>query len=327
MPKLLIDTSIPHIEKYFSKHFEITPYSNVEELKKNLPGQDVLVCRSYTKITPDLLEDASLSLIATASSGSDHIQLPNPNIPILSAKGANAWAVSDYILSVLATLKVSHQKTIGIIGYGHIGKLLSQRLMALGYTVKVNDPFVNIPSSLEANKKDIFHCPVILLHCNYHQNSPYSTHHLIDEAGFKEFNSETILVNAARGSIVDEKALLKSKWQGTYCADVYENEPLISSEIIERASICTPHIAGHTLEGKMRITEMIAHQVHDFFKLKSFEHHNTSRKSISYQNWQASILEHFAPIIETQKLKANPSAELFSQLRTQHARHEIDIIF
>lgn len=322
MPKLLIDSSIPYIDTYFSKHFEVTCYQNTDELKKNLPHQEVLVCRTHTRIDAKQLGNHQLRLIATASSGRDHIKLPNASVPILDAKGANAWAVSDYILCVLAQLKISTQHNIGIIGFGHVGKTLGQRLSALNYQLKIHDPFILVPEPWHATQDEILNSDIILIHCEYHHQIPNPTHHLINAMVFKKLMPHTILINAARGDIVDEKALLESPWTGIYCTDVYQNEPQIQAEIIQRATLCTPHIAGHSIEAKERITKVIANQVHAFFQLKTEFQNESKKQLIPLSTWQQDILKHYDPMNETRLLKAHSNPQYFTQLRSLHQRHE-----
>lgn len=326
MPKLLIDATIPQIKKHFSKHFEITEYSNDEELRLLLPNQDALVCRTHTIIDSKILQNNQLSVIATASSGRDHIlHSDSLSIPILDGRGANAWAVSDYILSVLAHLKVLPHQSIGIIGYGPVGQTVSKRLTALNYSIKVYDPWVEIPVHLQANAQEIFECQVILIHCNHHQMSPYPSHHLLNAECFKKLSSDTIVINGARGSIVDEEALLNSRWEGQYCTDVYQQEPHINPDIIHRASICTPHIAGHSVEAKIRIIDIISNELHAFFGIKTSFQNTVERKIIPKESWQTAILNEYDPISETKLIKADPRAENFVYLRKKHLRHELDL--
>lgn len=325
MPKLLIDASISQIDTYFSEHFEVTRYTNTQELIAQLPKQDALVCRANMTIDSNVLQNNQLSVIATASSGRDHIIRPNSSIPILDARGANAWAVSDYVLCVLAHLKVATNKTIGIIGYGHVGKTLSKRLCALNYNIKIHDPWVKIPERYKADIQEIFSCPVILIHCNHHHLSPYPSHHLITSDCFEKLSAETIVINAARGSIVDEEALLKSRWQGLYCTDVYQHEPNINPNIIHRANICTPHIAGHCVEAKTRIIEIISEQLHTFFGFQTTFQNPIKKQKVSKENWQTDILKQYDPIHETKLLKDLPSIENFLYLRNKHLRHELDL--
>ncbi len=324
MLKLLIDNTIPNIDVAFSKHFQISRYLPHEDISSLLKNQDVLVCRSYSQITNNMINHSQLKVIATASSGSEHIQVTR--LPIIDAKGCNAAAVCDYIFSIFAKININTQQTIGIIGYGHVGSLLSQRLHDFGYTIKIYDPLTSVPSLWACDFQDIKACEVILLHANYHQDGPFGTHHLINEHFLSQLTDNTILINASRGSIIDEKALLKSSWQGIFCTDVYEGEPLPNPDIIERATICTPHIAGHSIEAKARITDIVSQKIHHFFKLP-YEVQETYHKiQIQKDFWKSDILDYYDPSHETQILKKDDSKEAFLELRAKHHRHEFEFV-
>lgn len=321
MLKILFDHHIPYIEELFSKHFELTSYEDKDELNDKIQSQDILICRSNTVISDELIQNSPIQCIATASSGSEHIHIQNPNITVMDARGGNAHAVSDYILCVLAELNIPNTTSIGIIGYGFVGQLLSNRLKALGFKLKVYDPLQNLTTNFD----DILQSQVILVHPNYHCNPPYSTHHLLSDDFFKKISNQTILINASRGKILDEAALLHSQWKGIFCTDVYQNEPHVNAKVIERAEICTPHIAGHSLEAKRNISDIIAQKIHHHFQL-NYQSNNTKHQLILPQNnWQMEALKIYSPRIESQALKTNCSAEHFLRLRKAHHRPEFEI--
>jgi erythronate-4-phosphate dehydrogenase len=321
MLKILFDHHIPYIEELFSKYFELTSYQHIDELKVMVHQHDILICRSHTVITDEMIQNTSIQCIATASSGSEHIHIQNPDITVIDARGGNAHAVGDYILCILAEQNIESNLSVGIIGYGYVGQLLSKRLKTLGFKVKVYDPLKNLTTSFA----EILNSQIILVHPNYHCNPPYPTHHLLSDDFFNTISNETILINASRGKILDEAALLKSQWKGIFCTDVYQNEPHINPKIIERATICTPHIAGHSLEAKRNISEIIAQKIHEHFKL-NYQSHNTKNQLILPQNnWQTEALKIYSPRIESQALKSNCSAEHFLRLRKAHHRPEFEI--
>jgi erythronate-4-phosphate dehydrogenase len=136
--------------------------------------------------------------------------------------------------------------------------------------------------------------------------------------------AKTCILNAARGKIVDEPSIL-SIFKGYYCTDVYWNEPQINPDIINRALIATPHIAGHTIEAKRNITQQLSQAIHLFFGLPQRTDLGSKQnlQIINSKNWKKIALENYHPLIETQALKAFPSAENFLNLRRLHNfRHD-----
>jgi erythronate-4-phosphate dehydrogenase len=321
MLKILFDHSIPNIEELFSSHFELSSYQHQSELKEQIRTHDILICRATTQITPELIKHSAVQCIATASSGSDHIHIQNPKIKVMDAKGGNAHAVGDYILCTLAELNIVNKTSIGIIGHGHVGKALNLRLKSLGFDVKVYAPTHNLPTSFS----EMMQSNVILVHPNYHTNPPYSTHHLLSHDFFKNISEQTVVINASRGKILDEQALLASSWKGVFCTDVYQNEPDINPDIMQRASICTPHIAGHTIEAKSKISEILAKKIHEYFKKKFEVKDHQNLTLISQKNWQEEVLKIYSPKFETDSLKKDSSAKHFLELRKAHLRHEFEI--
>jgi erythronate-4-phosphate dehydrogenase len=322
MLKILFDHSIPFIKELFSENFELSTYHHQNELKEKIPTHDILICRSTFQITPELIENSSIQCIATASSGSDHIHVQSPKITVIDAKGGNAHAVGDYILCTLAALNIYTKTSISIIGHGHVGKALNKRLQSLGFDVKVYAPTHNLPTSFS----EMMQSKVILVHPNYHNKPHHPTHHLLSHHFFNHISDNTIVINASRGKVLDEQALLASSWKGVFCTDVYQNEPHINPQMIQRASICTPHIAGRSIEAKRKISEILAKKIHEHFNIKFELNHQKNLIKVSQKNWQEKVLKIYSPKFETDSLKNDSSATHFLELRKAHLRHEFEII-
>ena len=285
---------------------------------------DILICRSTIKITADMLQNTSIQLVASATSGLDHIDiqgLEKLKIPLFHAKGSNAHAVCDYITSTLAYLEIyqyTNAQKIMVIGYGSVGKMVTHRLKKLGFSVFNLDPYVQTPypCTLDA----ISEMDVICLHPSYHLTPPFSTHHLINDEQISRFKKDVCIINASRGEVVDEAAILHQDFHGIYCTDVYKNEPHINPKIVDKATLCTPHIAGHSIQSKWRMTSFIAHQI---FQRYGFAEPAISAPLVSQtdakeKNWQFQALAQYNPDIETRALKMCPTSEQFIQLRQQH---------
>lgn len=326
MYKLLIDDLIPNIEQCFSKHFLIETFKQPNEVKNKLAYQDILVCRSTLNVDAELIKHSQLKILATASSGTNHIDekaLKNCGIQFVSAKGANAPAVCDYVTSCLAYLDKRNliaEKKIALIGYGEVGKRLFKRLNILGFKIGVFDPFITPPPPNAIQLEDLKHFPVITLHPNFHKEQPFPSYHLINANNIHNLLDKVIIINAARGEVVDETVILSSSFKGYYCTDVYAHEPNINPLTICKATICTPHIAGHSIDSKRRITEQVSYQIHKLLGLEPLSLPTSGINNVyqSVSNWQDKALELYDPEIETLKLKQNPSALNFQRLRNIH---------
>lgn len=333
--KLLADATLHNVALAFPAPFSLSFYDNNTPLQEQLQSNDILVCRSTLKVDEGLLKGSSIKLIASASSGVDHIDktyLKTQNIPLFDAKGANADAVADYILANIAYLQLTHNiqgKKVGIIGMGAIGSLIANRLQLLGFDITPFDPW------LDAYHKNPFEslyaCDYISLHANVHEMQPYPSKKLLNKAFFKKLSPQTVIINAARGALIDEEALLEAEQPFIYCTDVYNHEPQINPKMVARATIATTHIAGHSIEAKQRAIFYLSQQIHKAYGLKepSFPSLNQGSPtySVNQNNWQKKILQHYNPSIETKYLKAALNKQdAFMQLRKAHLRHEWQLI-
>ena len=326
---ILADASLPHLDTLFQAPCQLTSYKNTKELHDALPHHDVLLCRSTLHVTPNLLANSKLRCVATASSGVDHIDLnylKTQNISLFDAKGCNAEAVSDYVLSTLAYLDTYHKlpgRRIGIMGVGEVGSRVRACLHALGFEVVVYDPpKEQIGSDFKSCKLEAFlNCDVLCIHANLHNTQPYPTQNFLDINILKSLKPNTVIINAARGGILHEQALLGLKQSLIYCTDVYQEEPNINPDIINYATLCTPHIAGHSIEAKSNAVLHISQALHRHFELEpptALTYPKLALNS-SYDSWQARALALYNPIHETMGLKqAQDKHATFLTLRRAH---------
>lgn len=345
--KILADASLPGLEQAFNDCFSLTTYRNQAEIPLFLAGQDVLLCRSTLKVTADLIQNSSLQCIATASSGVDHIDIPylnERNISLFDAKGSNAKAVADYVLATIAWLaqnKPIAGKKAGVIGAGYVGSEVANRLIALGFDVVCYDPYKDKEDTqyFYAPLKELFTCDLLCVHANLHNTPPYPSKNLIDEAFLSQLQPNTTIINASRGGIVNEVDLINTNKNITYCTDVYIDEPNTNPEMIHYATLCTPHIAGHSVEAKLAAVQQISNKLHQHFKLqKKSDHHappelNPNRSApialssfLNDEHGQNHVLALYNPYHETQALKtAENQAEAFLKQRKRHYRHEFNL--
>lgn len=339
--KILADASLPDLIVAFPAPFNVQVYHTLEELKQALPGQDVLLCRSTLHVNEELVHGSSLKYVATASSGTDHVDkitLDLHQIEFLDAKGCNAIAVADYIEASIAYLtqeQLLQGRLAGIIGLGKVGAEVQHRLEQNGFEILTYDPLraSKDDSFKSCQLEELFNCDLICIHAELHSNLPYPSTHLIDADFLSNLKSQAVIINAARGGIVDEKALLDSTNPFIYCTDVYLNEPNISSAIVEKALLCTPHIAGHSLEAKHEAVAIISRKLHQIaglpLPLLQKPVYQSRLELESLPSREEQLLTIYNPMSESLALKAatDKKASFISLRKQHHFRHNFDLYF
>lgn len=334
---ILADASLPGLNQAFPEPFHLTLYHHADEIIHLLSGQDVLLCRSTLKVNQSLLKNHSVRYVATASSGTDHLDhdwLVSQNIQIIDAKGCNARSVADYVVSSLAYLE-QHQliqgKKAGIIGMGKVGTQVATRLHAADFQTVTYDPLkaINEPQEFQSCVlEELFQSDLLCIHAELHNNQPYSSMNLIDQHFLAQLKPGCVIINAARGGIINEEALLHTQQPLTYCTDVFLNEPSVDKRIIDKATLCTPHIAGHSLEAKYVAVAMISAALHQQAGLPTPQFATPKiRKTLNIPDspsWQRIALAIYNPLIETQQLKAaiNKRSAFLTARKNHQNRHD-----
>lgn len=269
---IFFDENMPFAAEFFADLGTLTPFSGRTLSANQICDADVLLVRSITQVNQALLQHNSrLNFVGTATIGVDHIDqgyLAKRKVSFHSAPGCNAVSVAEYVLSALVVLAERYLLnlsglTVGIIGAGNTGTRLSEKLTALNIKHVLCDPilansandtreFVTLDQALS--------CDIISLHVPLTREGPDATYHLLNSDRLSKLKAEQILINACRGEVIDNQALLQMKQQGhaiKLVLDVWENEPNILTDLIEYCEITTAHIAGYSLEGKARGTEIL----------------------------------------------------------------------
>ncbi|MBB3191554.1 4-phosphoerythronate dehydrogenase PdxB [Halomonas cerina] len=274
--RIIVDANVPTAEACFGSLGEVVSVPGREIDVHTLRDADALVIRSITRLDASLIEAAlqagsRLRFVGTCTIGTDHVDqaaLAHHGIAFVSAPGCNAEAVVDYVLGSLSTLAERQgwrlaERRVGIVGVGNVGGRLLGRLQALDIECLACDP-----PRAAAERSDGFHdldtliadCDVLCLHTPLVHEGPHATHHLLDARRLAELAPETVLLNAGRGDCVDGAALrqrLAGRGDLTAVLDVWEEEPAIDAALRDLAEIATPHIAGYSLDGKLRGTHHI----------------------------------------------------------------------
>ncbi len=270
--KILIDENMPYAEELFSQLGDVVLKPGRTLTADDLIDVDALMIRSVTKVNAELISKANkLKFVGTATAGMDHVDqslLNERGIYFTAAPGCNKVGVAEYVFSVLMVLAQQHgfsifDKTVGIIGAGQVGTYLSECLSGMGIKVLLNDP----PKQAQGDTRAftpldelLTQSDVITLHTPITRDGEWPTYHLIDETVLNNLSGEQILINAARGPIVDNAALkarLQKQDGFTAALDVFEFEPEVDMELLPLLAFATPHVAGYGLEGKARGTTMI----------------------------------------------------------------------
>jgi erythronate-4-phosphate dehydrogenase len=268
--RIVADENIPLLDAFFAGFGDIRRYPGRTLDRTAVADADILLVRSVTKVTRELLEGTPVRFVGTCTIGTDHLDLDyfkEAGIQWSSAPGCNARGVVDYVLGSLLTLAEIEgadltQRTYGVVGAGPVGGRLVEVLRGLGWNVLVCDP----PRQAEEGgnyvslEEIIARCDVISLHTPLTKSGALSTWHLLDRPRLQQLKHGAWLINAARGPIVDNSALrevLLEREDLQAVLDVWEQEPLVDVALAELCVIGTPHIAGYSLDGRQRGTAQI----------------------------------------------------------------------
>lgn len=267
---ILADENIPLVEAFFAEHGEIRRMHGRTINRAALGDSEVLLVRSVTRVDRELLEGSRVRFVGTCTIGTDHLDLDyfeEVGIAWASAPGCNARGVVDYVLGSLLALAEGEGVELaglryGVVGAGEVGGRLVEVLRGLGWNVRVCDPprqvretgeFVGLDEILEE-------CDVISLHTPLILEGEHATFHLLDQARLERLRPGAWLINASRGAVVDNAALREQLAQRPdiqTVLDVWEGEPQVDVALAELCWIATPHIAGYSLDGKLRGTAQI----------------------------------------------------------------------
>lgn len=269
--KILVDENMPYARELFSRLGEVKPVPGRPIPTAELNGADALMVRSVTKVNESLLSGTAIQFVGTATAGTDHVDeawLAQAGIAFSAAPGCNAIAVVEYVFSALLMLAerdgfLLTDRTVGIVGVGNVGGRLEKRLRALGVRTLLCDP----PRAARGDEGDfrdiselVRDADILTFHTPLFKEGPYKTLHLADETLIKSLKPGAILINACRGPVVDNAALLSCLNNGqklSVVLDVWEPEPDLNTELLDNVDIGTSHIAGYTLEGKARGTTQV----------------------------------------------------------------------
>ena len=281
MIKIVADENIEFVKEAFSAMGTLTALPGRKISKNDLLDADALLVRSVTQVNESLLAGTKVKFVGTATIGSDHIDkeyLADNNIFFTDSAGCNSDAVKEYVFTAIFLIAEEQKlnlkdKTLGIVGVGNIGSRVAKVADSMEIKVLKNDPPLkrksDSPEYLELD--ELMQADIITIHVPLIKDGIDKTHHLFDEARLKKLKDRTILINSSRGSVIDNNALAKiiSDKKLTVILDVWENEPNINKELLDKVKIATPHIAGYSLEGKVNGTVILYKALRNYLKISS----------------------------------------------------------
>jgi len=266
--KIIVDQNVRDAEHTFAFHGEVIRVDGRRLERNQLESADALIIRTVTKVNAGLLADTPVRFVGTASIGTDHLDIPwleSQGIKWASAPGCNADSAAQYTLAMfwLACQRLGLEPaglSVGIIGRGNVGSRVQKLLDTLGSTTVANDPPLadrgehGLVSLDEALAQD-----VVCLHVPLTREGPYPTWRFIDQRALALLPDGAMLLNSARGDVVDGDALLPELLSGRLQAalDVWPGEPLIDSRLLAKTIVATPHVAGYSNEGRRNGTLMV----------------------------------------------------------------------
>lgn len=272
--KIVIDKAVPFIEGVFEPYVDKVVYKEGSEINRNdVMDADALVTRTRTRCNAELLEGTSVKMIATATIGTDHIDLPwceQHSIFVRNAAGCNAGGVMNYVFSAIYGAAARNSmpltgSTIGIVGVGSVGSRVEAMARQLGFKVLLCDPpraQKEGPAHFCALEYLLENSDIVTLHVPLDD----STRHMADSSFFSKMRQGAIFVNAARGElVVDEDLLDAIPHLGPVIIDTWNGEPKVNRELMEKVAVATPHIAGYSYQGKQIGCMMAVRSVARFF--------------------------------------------------------------
>lgn len=315
------------LERIPGAQVDFKPGMKAAELREVIGGYDALAVRSATKVTAEILASATkLKVIGRAGTGVDNIDLPaasRKGVVVMNAPGGNSVSVAEHTLALLLSLARSvsdasastragkwekkkfssgrelQGKTLGVVGTGNIGALVVKRAQAFGMKVIGYDPFL----SAEAAQKlgiELVELPDLYKRSDaltLHVPLTEQTKNMIAAPQLAAMKPGALIVNCARGGLIDEKALadaLKSKKIGGAALDVFEVEPPPADHPLFQCEnfIGTPHLGGSTEDAQEKVAVIVCESMVDYLTT------GTIRNAVNVSSVTGEVLERLGPFLK-----------------------------
>lgn len=328
--KILADAHIPYLRGVAEQFGDVEYLPGNQFSRESIHDKDALIVRTVTRFDEAILSGSRVKLICSATIGYDHIDTAycdSHNIAWRTAPGCNANSVEQYVTASLLHLAAKYhfkleEKIIGIVGVGNVGSKVAAACEKLGMKVLLNDPpreereGPTLFTDIESIKRE---ADIITFHTPLTRSGKYSTFHLADETFFASVARQPFIINAARGGVTANPALVRA-WHDKKISgvviDCWENEPEIDKELLSLADIATPHIAGYSADGKWNATKISLENLNAYFDIGVNPHFHTiplprepdiNMRNIAKDQQLARAVYHtYDPLLETEELKMSP---------------------
>lgn len=321
----LSDKGLEILGKAKNLRFDLKPGFSPEELKKIIPDYEAIIVRSETKLTKEIIEVADrLKVIGRAGIGVDNVDLgaaTRKGIVVMNTPQENAMAAAELTIAMMfsiarripqatASMKAGkwekkkfmglelHGKTLGIVGVGVIGAIVADRAKSLRMRVVATDPYLS-KEAAENKGIDLISFEELLERSDFitvHTPLTDETRNLIDKKALRKMRDGVILINCARGGIVNEEDLQEAIKEGKVTGaalDVFEKEPAVGNPLVDLDEvICTPHLGASTGEAQENVAVAIVQQVVDFLL------HGEVRNAVNIPSVSPDILPLVRPFIQ-----------------------------
>lgn len=339
--KIIADDKIPYLKGILEPYADITYLPVKEFTRKNIQDAEILIIRTPNKCTQELLTGSRVKYIASTTIGFDHIDTEfcaEAGIKWINCPGCNSVSVGQYMLASLIELARKekfnlHDQTFGIVGVGNVGKEVEKIYKILGFNYLLCDPPRAVqegPDSFKSLEEISEVCNIISFHVPFAEKNQFPTRHLANQKFFESLKKQPYFINVARGGVHDTHALIHAKKEQLIkgmIIDCWENEPRISTELLDLTTIATPHIAGFSADGKANGTRMCLEAIAKEFDiplenaLKQISpalpiHPVIDLNEFPDNRIESAVLKTFSPMCEDSKLRKFP--EQFEYQRTHY---------
>ncbi|WP_138430544.1 NAD(P)-dependent oxidoreductase [Fodinibius saliphilus] len=320
MLNILADQHLYNIQSYLPENINLQLFDPVHGFPPEISTAHGLLVRTVIPVNKETLPDIpnQLSFVGSGSAGTDHVDIPYLNkhdVTFANAEGCNARSVAEYVGTALLLWAENRQKdlttlTVGVIGVGNVGSEVIQLLERLGITTIGYDPPRELRDDdyISATLDEVLASDILTFHTPLTQKGTYPTYHWLD---FEKLSQHTfeIIINSARGGIIDEKAMLDSKTEnqvGDIIIDVWEDEPNFSLETAKQAFLKTPHIAGYSVQAKSNASKFVVDDLLAHFNLEAPKQQNqqsshTLNQKITNFDTIGELLKKLHPIKKYEK--------------------------
>lgn len=331
--RIVIDEKIPFLQDALeAMGHSVLPLPGVEISKESLCGAEALFVRTRTRCDASLLEGTEVRFIGTATIGYDHIDsayCAQKGIEWTNAAGCNADAVLQYVQAVVYSWAKDNDialrgLVLGIVGVGEIGSRVERWARSEGMRTVLNDPprAARGEQGFSSLAEIAAQSDIITFHPTLNKGGDYPSYHLADAAFFSSLSRCKLFINASRGPVVDNRALLEVlQGNGTMAAvlDVWEDEPQISLSLLNKVYIASPHIAGYSAEGKINATRQVLEAFAAYcggVPVPSLALQPPVPAVVEARTFADAALEIYSPHDDSRALKSSPAA--FEELRNNY---------